>query len=118
MIRRSIYNFINNLKDISAGILALGEKLPSKRHLAKSLLVSLSTIEAAYAQLQAEGYIEAQPRARFKVCFDHQQLFHNDLPLKTDQASKTDKMYRFDFNPNAIDTQTFPLNLWKNSYAD
>ena len=44
-------------KDISAGILALGEKLPSKRHLAKSLLVSLSTIEAAYAQLQAEGYI-------------------------------------------------------------
>ena len=100
-------------KDISAGILALGEKLPSKRHLAKSLLVSLSTIEAAYAQLQAEGYIESQPRARFKVCFDHQQLFHNDLPLKTDQASKTDKIYRFDFNPNAIDTQTFPLNLWK-----
>src|SRR5699024_10639053 len=79
------------------------------------VLYSLSLHDALpiYAQLQAEGYIESQPRARFKVCFDHQQLFHNDLPLKTDQASKTDKIYRFDFNPNAIDTQTFPLNLWK-----
>ena len=48
--------------DIEAGAIAAGEKLPSKRALAKHLGVSVITVEAAYAQLIAEGYVRAQER--------------------------------------------------------
>ena len=50
----SLYRRIR--EDILAGRLAAGEKLPSKRLLAKHLSVSVITVENAYAQLAAEGY--------------------------------------------------------------
>ena len=43
--------------DILSGKLAAGEKLPSKRALAQHLEVSKITVETAYGQLLAEGYI-------------------------------------------------------------
>ena len=56
---------------IEQGELKLGDKLPSKRKLADLLAVSQTTVETAYAQLQAEGYIESRPRSGFLVSFDH-----------------------------------------------
>ena len=41
--------------DILSGVLAAGEKLPSKRALAQNLEVSKITVEGAYSQLLAEG---------------------------------------------------------------
>src|SRR3712207_9390750 len=49
--------------------LQLGDKLPSKRHLCEYLQISQNTVESAYAQLLAEGYIESKPRSGFFVCF-------------------------------------------------
>lgn len=48
--------------DIEYGAISAGEKLPSKRSLAKHLGVSLVTVESAYAQLVAEGYVRAEER--------------------------------------------------------
>lgn len=48
--------------DIEGGVIAANEKLPSKRALAKHLGVSLITVEGAYTQLLAEGYIYAVQR--------------------------------------------------------
>ena len=45
--------------DILAGKLAPDERLPSKRSLAQHMRVSVITVENAYAQLLAEGYIYA-----------------------------------------------------------
>ena len=45
-----------------------GQKLPSKRALAKQLGVSLITIEAAYDQLVAEGYIRSRERCGYYAC--------------------------------------------------
>ena len=42
---------------IQSGHVAPGEKLPSKRTFAKNLGVSTITVESAYAQLVAEGYL-------------------------------------------------------------
>lgn len=39
------------------GVLAAGKALPASRALAKSLSISRDTVEAAYAQLHAEGFI-------------------------------------------------------------
>lgn len=49
--------------DIAAGVLEAGDRLPSKRSLAQHLGVSLVTVEGAYAQLVAEGYVRSRPRS-------------------------------------------------------
>ena len=53
--------------DILDGTLTAGERLPSKRALARNLEVSVATVENAYAQLVAEGYVRAVPRSGFYV---------------------------------------------------
>ena len=45
--------------DILSGKLSPGQKLPSKRTLAVHLEVSKVTVEGAYAQLLAEGYLRS-----------------------------------------------------------
>lgn len=54
--------------DIAHGKVEPGQKLPSKRALAKQLGVSLITIEAAYDQLIAEGYIRSRERCGYYAC--------------------------------------------------
>ncbi len=53
--------------DILSGRLAAGERLPSKRALAAHLEVSKITVEAAYSQLAAEGYITPRERQGYFV---------------------------------------------------
>ena len=54
-----IYQYIRD--EIRRGKLLCQEKLPSTRSLADYLQVSRSTVELAYDQLVAEGYLEAVP---------------------------------------------------------
>ncbi|BAL81799.1 putative GntR family transcriptional regulator [Selenomonas ruminantium subsp. lactilytica TAM6421] len=54
-------------QDILSGKLSPGEKLPSKRALARNLGISVVTVEGAYNQLLAEGYCESKPRRGFFV---------------------------------------------------
>jgi len=60
----SLYEYLYRLirRDIESGVIAAHQKLPSKRALAKRLEVALVTVEAAYAQLIAEGYVYALER--------------------------------------------------------
>lgn len=63
----SLYEYLYRCirHDIAHGTIAPGEKLPSKRNLAKRLGVSLITVEAAYQQLAAEGYIRSRERCGY-----------------------------------------------------
>ena len=61
-----LYRCIKN--DILDGNLVPDDRLPSKRPLAEHLGISLITVEGAYSQLQAEGYIYALPRKGYYVC--------------------------------------------------
>ena len=63
---RQIYDHIKN--EIQKGKMKAGEKLPSSRLLAKNLCISRSTVDMAYDQLSAEGYIEAVPCKGYYVC--------------------------------------------------
>lgn len=54
--------------DIAHGNISPDEKLPSKRALARNLGVSVITVEAAYAQLIAEGYVRAEERRGYFAC--------------------------------------------------
>ncbi|MCD8159588.1 MAG: winged helix-turn-helix domain-containing protein, partial [Clostridiales bacterium] len=53
--------------EIEHGALAPGEKLPSKRNLASSAKLSVMTVERAYSQLTAEGYLRSEDRRGFFV---------------------------------------------------
>ena len=54
-------------QDILSGKLTAGEKLPSKRALAAHLEVSKITVEAAYNQLLAEGFIASREKVGYFV---------------------------------------------------
>ena len=47
--------------DVRRGRLRAGDPLPSSRALARSLSVHRNTVLAAYRELTAEGWIEAEP---------------------------------------------------------
>ena len=61
----ALYRFLRS--DILTGRLAAGEKLPSKRALATHLEVSKITVETAYSQLLAEGYISSREKIGYFV---------------------------------------------------
>lgn len=60
-----LYRYIRG--EIEAGRLAAGERLPSKRALAVHLKISVVTVEGAYGQLLAEGYLRSEPKRGFFV---------------------------------------------------
>ena len=108
-----IYEYIKS--EITDGRIPRGERLPSTRLLAKNLAVSRSTVEMAYDQLLAEGYIQAEPCRGFFVC-DIAELYR----LRGSSAGVTGQVHRpekpvclVDFSPYAIDTRSFPYNVWR-----
>ena len=58
-----LYESIKN--DILSGTIRGGEKLPSKRLLAEHLKISKITVETAYQQLLAEGYLTVREKVGF-----------------------------------------------------
>lgn len=66
----SLYEYVYQQirDDIVAGRIVAGEHLPSKRAFASHLGISVITIENAYGQLLAEGYICSKPRRGYYAC--------------------------------------------------
>jgi GntR family transcriptional regulator/MocR family aminotransferase len=90
----------------------IGDKLPSIRKVATLYNLSKTTVESAYSQLYAEGYIESRPKSGYYVC----ELYFDKQEKKEPTSSKTDipkKSYRYDFFPARLHKEDFPLKLWK-----
>lgn len=60
--------YVGIRRDIESGRIVPGERLPSKRQLARHLNVSVITVEGAYDQLVAEGYVRAEARRGYFAC--------------------------------------------------
>lgn len=107
-----IYHHIR--KEIQSGKLLAGEKLPSTRFLAGYLQVSRSTVEMAYDQLMAEGYIEALPYRGFFVCRVetlYREIGQEDGAGHVEVKKNAD--IRYDFSPNTVDLSCFPMGIWR-----
>ena len=67
---RPIYaQIIDNFRNqIRAGVLAEGDKLPSVRELASELAINPNTIQRAYRELEAEGWIASVSGKGSFVC--------------------------------------------------
>lgn len=118
---QQIYEYIK--KEILSGRLSHPDKLPSARSLASFLQVSRSTVDTAYDQLTAEGYVEPkEKRGYFVNPMTHIQNFTPvslrpaPAPSHTDSSlslEKKDGGVCYDFNPDSIDTTHFPYSVWK-----
>jgi GntR family transcriptional regulator / MocR family aminotransferase len=106
-----LYQFIKS--EITCGRYICNTKLPSKRQLSTYLQCSQNTVQAAYDQLTAEGYILSKPRSGFYVC--RLEGIINIKKKSVAPPKQTDyKMnYRYDFSHHGVDLDHFPFPTWR-----
>lgn len=106
-----LYKCIKN--DILQGILRPGDKLPSKRTFAKNLNISTITIENAYSQLLAEGYIYSIPKKGYFVA-DLNRKIQDTSPIRSENIATVanPEIYFADFINNQTNPDNFPFTVW------
>lgn len=109
-----LYEYIR--EEIRTGNLLPGERLPSARFLSDSLQVSRTTVDMAYGQLVAEGYLTAKPKSGYFVNAA-EGLYDTGMMAVEEPArpseKKAESAFRYDFSPTAIDMTHFPYATWK-----
>lgn len=113
---QQIYNSIKTA--VEQGALSKDTKLPSIRKLSDSLLVSKTTVESAYHQLCAEGYIRNVPRSGYRVNAGITKTEGNIFPSESTNPKQEHRIYRFDFGTKAVDNSTANLKVWKKYVRD
>lgn len=111
----SLYDFLyKQIKhDILSGSLKAGEKLPSKRALAKNLNISTITVENSYNQLMAEGYLYSIPKSGFYVSdITSQKPLEKSRPERSHKEDVATPEYFGDFANNSTLAETFPFATW------
>lgn len=100
-------------EDILSGRLAAGEKLPSKRALADHLEVAVVTVENAYAQLVAEGYLYAREKRGYFVSALEEKNNPNPLPeFPAFGEKKEERTWLLDLRAGGGVTEGFPFTVW------
>ncbi|MBA4710766.1 PLP-dependent aminotransferase family protein [Aquitalea aquatica] len=112
------------------GSLGVGKPLPASRALAKSLGVSRDTVESAYSQLHAEGFIERRVGSGSFVSERTQRLPRHDTAQHPGSQRASQRLsqrgaaiYRGGgvrdfltprpFAPGVPETRSFPLQTWE-----
>lgn len=100
------------VREIQNGNLSTGEKLPSKRMMAKFLNISQSTIETAYEMLLEEGYIDSVAKVGYFV-LPYEQLVQPEIrPEAEKKREKTESAVAYDLSTSAVNTDLFPFATW------
>ena len=108
----SLYEYLYQCirRDILSGTLPAGTQLPSKRALAEHLDVSVITVEGAYQQLEAEGYVYALPRRGFFAAAVERAAA---APAAPPPAAEPEEIrWRLDLKRNRVDVSRFPVATW------
>ena len=117
LLYEQLYDNITNA--ITGGMLKKGDKLPSVRALANDLAISRTTVETAYEQLCAEGYLKTLPKKGFFVEAEGLDLSaayktpYSDLHQKTSRA-----VVRYDFSSSAVDPACNDIKFWRRCIKD
>lgn len=109
--------------DIISGKLRPGEKLPSKRAFASNNGISVVTVENAYGQLQAEGYIFSRPKSGFYVSDIGEDLIPErmertgvrksaDRILPEEENEERGRRFRYNLVSNSTAPDNFPFGTW------
>ena len=95
-------------EDILTGKLSPGTKLPSKRALAAHLEVSKVTVEGAYSQLLAEGYLCSEEKVGYFVESDHHAPPQSHAPAPAEAPAPR---WLLDLTVNSP-AAGFPFSVW------
>lgn len=114
-----LYKCIKN--DIINGTLSAGTKLPSKRSFASNLGISTITVENAYQQLIAEGYVFSVQKKGYYVCdIDEDSVLRSGgtgaAPASRRGAAsdppQPPRPITTDFAANHTAPENFPFTIW------
>lgn len=98
-------------EDILSGRLRAGEKLPSKRALAAHLETAVSTVENAYAQLTAEGYVYSrEKRGYFVSTMETHRAPGTPPPMRA--VREEEREWLLDMCGGGSGTEGFPFSVW------
>jgi GntR family transcriptional regulator/MocR family aminotransferase len=111
---------------IQAGRIAANTRLPSVRHLSSASGVSKITVETAYQQLLAEGYVESKARSGYYVveieefgyasqmiAGEESQLAREVAMALPTQVQNSQSSLRYNFHNTTIDLASFPMATWR-----
>ena len=99
-----IYNIIKDM--ILSGELQTGDKIPSVRKAALNYNVSLTTIQNAYFELCADGYIIAQSKSGYYVS----GITRN---RNTEEQLELQNEIKYDLSGGIADEESFDFSLWQ-----
>ncbi|MDE7329698.1 MAG: PLP-dependent aminotransferase family protein [Clostridia bacterium] len=111
--KNKYYSLYKKLRgEILRGKFKKGERLPSKRVLSREAGVSVVTVQLAYEQLEAEGYIRAEQRRGYFV----EEVNAPSAPaartaVKNVQREEV-KPFRCDLVKGNIPADMFPFSTW------
>ncbi|MEG6533855.1 MocR-like pyridoxine biosynthesis transcription factor PdxR [Caldifermentibacillus hisashii] len=111
-----LYQYL--LKEIETGRIPQGTRLPSIRTLAGHLGIGKNTVDAAYQQLIAEGFILSKPKSGLYVAEFDEQFFTTTQESRSkfshlEAAQPLAITYPFDFRHGHIDKDHFPVTIWR-----
>ncbi len=99
--------------DILRGKIKSGEKLPGKRTLAADLGVSVVTVQTAYDQLLAEGYITSRERSGYYVCpLDIEYRAPGERAHSGGKDESERQIFSADFVKGSAPASLFPFSSW------
>ncbi|MED0971003.1 PLP-dependent aminotransferase family protein [Bacillus paramycoides] len=112
-----IYKYIK--REISQGTLPAGKRLPSHRNLALQLNVSRITVESAYQQLIAEGYVESKPKRGIFVAEVDINIMSKSEQIEAYKTNNNiEEQYDYDCSQGLIDQKAFPITNWKRALQE
>ena len=104
-----LYEYIKT--EITSGLLKPDSKLPSIREASSTLNLSKTTIENAYSQLVAEGYIDNYPKRGYFVCDLSEYNF--DIEVNKNIVEYHDEIIYLN---DGVDKGSFDISTWKRLY--
>ncbi len=110
-IYMQLYEFIKS--EITSGVLKPDAKLPSIREASATLNLSKTTVENAYSQLVAEGYIENSPKRGYFVCDLSEYNFEISMEA---HKNITNHHLDNDYLNDGVDKESFDISTWKRLY--
>ncbi|MCF8018694.1 MAG: PLP-dependent aminotransferase family protein [Vallitaleaceae bacterium] len=113
-LKKPIYMQIHDylIKEIVEGRLMKNDKLPSVRVFSNHLGISRNSVENAFNQLLAEGYILSVPKKGYYVA-EIEDIKGRKIQQPKDILQKPKQQYTYDFKSEYVAKDSFDYKLWK-----
>lgn len=117
--QRSLYKYLYDCirSDILRGRLHAGDRLPSKREMARDNGVSVRTVMNAYDQLMTEGYLTSREKQGYFVARVDAMPDYQPEHMEYTKIYKEEEWFA-DFTTNNIVYEKFPFTIWRHTVRE